>query len=250
MTPAFDDLPVALPPGCAGARVAGDPSGWAEAFDWPAELTDAAISRRSDFLMGRLAAVEALRRLGAEGSVGRSPEGAPVWPEGIAGSLTHHSGVAAAIVGRQAGGLGPSDGGPGRELAGLGIDICPRLQGDRLRAVVRQCLTEAEREAWASENAATLAFAAKESIYKAAYPRAQRFIGFDEAEIVDVGDAGRSTVEKHHPVDAFDRRTHAGTWTAVLADELARLLGVDTVTGSYAWDGELVYAVLALESSR
>jgi 4'-phosphopantetheinyl transferase EntD len=164
-----------------------------------------------------------------------------VWPEGIAGSLTHHSGVAAAIVGRRAGGQG---------YTGLGIDICPRLEGDRLRAVVRQCLTEAEREAWASEEAATLAFAAKESIYKAAYPRAQRFIGFDEAEIVDVGDAGRSTVEKHHPVDAFDRRTHAGTWTAVLADDLARLLGVDTVTGSYAWDGELVYAVLALESSR
>ena len=241
MTPAFDDLPVALPAGCAGARVAGDPSGWAEAFDWPTELTDAAATRRADFLMGRLAAVEALRRLGAEGSVGRSPEGAPVWPEGIAGSLTHHSGVAAAVVGRGADGQG---------YAGLGIDICPRLEGDRLRAVVRQCLTEAEREAWTSEEAATLAFAAKESIYKAAYPRAQRFIGFDEAEIVDVGDGGRSTVEKHHPVDAFDRRTHAGTWTAVLADELARLLGVDTVTGSYAWDGELVYAVLALESSR
>jgi 4'-phosphopantetheinyl transferase EntD len=241
MTPAFDDLPVALPAGCVGARVAGDPSGWAEAFDWPTELTDAAATRRADFLMGRLAAVEALRRLGAEGSVGRSPEGAPVWPEGIAGSLTHHSGVAAAVVGRGADGQG---------YAGLGIDICPRLEGDRLRAVVRQCLTEAEREAWTSEEAATLAFAAKESIYKAAYPRAQRFIGFDEAEIVDVGDAGRSRVEKHHPVDAFDRRTHAGTWTAVLADELARLLGVDTVTGSYAWDGELVYAVLALDSSR
>jgi enterobactin synthetase component D len=241
MTPAFDDLPVALPAGCVGARVAGDPSGWAEAFDWPTELTDAAATRRADFLMGRLAAVEALRRLGAEGSVGRSPEGAPVWPEGIAGSLTHHSGVAAAVVGRGADGQG---------YAGLGIDICPRLEGDRLRAVVRQCLTEAEREAWTSEEAATLAFAAKESIYKAAYPRAQRFIGFDEAEIVDVGDGGRSTVEKRHAVDAFDRRTHAGTWTAVLADELARLLGVDTVTGSYAWDGELVYAVLALDSSR
>ena len=241
MTPAFDDLPVALPAGCAGARVAGDPSGWAEVFDWPTELTDAAATRRADFLMGRLAAVEALRRLGAEGSVGRSPEGAPVWPEGIAGSLTHHSGVAAAVVGRGADGQG---------YAGLGIDICPRLEGDRLRAVVRQCLTEAEREAWTSEEAATLAFAAKESIYKAAYPRAQRFIGFDEAEIVDMGDGGRSTVEKRHAVDAFDRRTHAGTWTAVLADELARLLGVDTVTGSYAWDGELVYAVLALDSSR
>lgn len=249
MTPVFDDLPVALPVGCAGARVAGDPSSWAEAFDWPTELTDAAVSRRSDFLMGRLAAVAALRRLGAEGSVGRSPEGAPVWPEGIAGSLTHHSGVAAAVVGRQGSGLCPSDGDPGRELAGLGIDICPRLHGDRLRAVVRQCLTEAERERWASEESATLAFAAKESIYKAAYPRAQRFIGFAEAEIVAVSVAP-SAVENCHPVDGSDRRDQAGSWTAVLADDLARLLGVDTVEGTYAWDGSLLYAVLALESPR
>ena len=215
MTPTFDDLPVALPPGCAGARVMGDPSAWSEAFEWPTELTDAAATRRSDFLMGRLAAVEALRRLGAEGSVGRSADGAPAWPEGIAGSLTHHSGVAAAVV--------------GRDLEGLGIDICPRLEGDRLRAVVRQCLTEAEREAWVSEEAATLAFAAKESIYKAAYPRAQRFIGFDEAEIVEVGD---------------------GTWAARLCGPLADELGVDTVMGTHSWDGSLLYAVLALESSR
>ena len=215
MTPAFDDLPVALPPGCAGARVVGDPAAWSQAFEWPTELTDAAATRRSDFLMGRLAAVEALRRLGAQGSVGRSPDGAPVWPEGIAGSLTHHSGVAAAVV--------------GRDRAGLGVDICPRLEGDRLRAVVRQCLTEAERERWASEDAATLAFAAKESIYKAAYPRAQRFIGFAEAEVVDVGD---------------------GRWIARVSGPLAEEIGLDEVTGTHAWDGSLLYAVLALESPR
>ena len=249
MTPAFDDLPVALPPGCAGVRVMGDPAAWSEAFDWPTELTDAAATRRADFLMGRLAAVEALRRLGVEGSVGRSSDGAPVWPEGVAGSLTHHSGVAAAVVGRQAGGLGPSDGGPGRDLAGLGIDICPRLDGDRLRAVVRQCLTEAERERWAGEEAATVAFAAKESIYKAAYPRAQRFIGFAEAEILTI-DTGRSAVEKCHPVDVSDRRTQAGTWIARVSGPLAEEIGVDAVTGSYAWDGSLLYAALALESPR
>jgi enterobactin synthetase component D len=215
MTPAFDDLPVALPAGCVGARVVGDASGWAEAFDWPTELTDAAATRRSEFLMGRLAAVEALRRIGAEGSVGRSPDGAPVWPEGIAGSLTHHSGVAAAVV--------------GRGLAGLGIDICPRLDGDRLRAVVRQCLTEAERDRWAGEEAATLAFAAKESVYKAAYPRAKRFIGFAEAEVVDVSE---------------------GRWIAEVSGPLSEEIGVDAVTGTYAWDGRLLYAVLALESPR
>ena len=135
-----------------------------------------------------------------------------MWPPGIAGSLTHHSGVAGAVV--------------GRGLAGLGIDICPRLDGEQLRAVVRQCLTKTERESWAGEEPATLAFAAKESIYKAAYPRAQRFIGFDEAEIVDVGE---------------------DTWVARVSGHLAGEIGVEAVKGTYAWDGELLYAVLALE---
>ena len=220
MTPAFDDLPVALPAGCAGVRVTGaaDASAWAEAFDWPTELSTAAVSRRTEFLMGRLAAVESLRRLGVDGTVGRSPEGEPVWPAGVAGSLTHHSGVAAAVVGRQATGL-----------TGLGFDVCPRLEGDRLRAVVRKCLTDTERARWAAEDVATLAFAAKESIYKAAYPRAQRFIGFDEAEIVDVG---------------------AGTWAARVSGALAREIDVDAVAGTYAWDGPLLYAVLALGRPR
>lgn len=211
MTPVFGDLPVTLPAGCAGARVVGDPSGLVEAFEWPTELTDSAVTRRSDFLMGRLAAVEALRRLGVEGSVGRSTDGAPAWPEGVAGSLTHHSGVAAAIVGRGTG--------------GLGIDICPRLDGNRLRAVVRQCLTESERERWAGEETATIAFAAKESIYKAAYPRAQRFIGFAEAEIIDVQE---------------------GRWVAQIGGPLAEEIGADSVDGTYSWDGSLLYAVLAL----
>ena len=249
MTPAFDDLPVALPPGCAGARVSGDPAAWSHAFDWPVELSAAAATRRSDFLMGRLAAVEALRRLGAQGSVGRSTDGAPVWPEGIAGSLTHHSGVAAAVVGHQAGQLGTSDTDRDRGVVGLGIDICPRLEGDRLRAVVRQCLTQTERDHWAGEEAATVAFAAKESIYKAAYPRAQRFIGFAEAEIVAI-ETGPSVVEKCHPVDVSDRKTQGGAWTAVLASPLAEEIGVDTVAGTYAWDGSLLYAVLALERPR
>lgn len=231
MTPDFRDLPVSVPSGCAGVRVMGDPAAWSQAFEWPSELSEAAASRRSDFLMGRLAAVEAMHRLGVEGSVGRSPDGAPVWPAGIAGSLSHHSGVAAAVVGRGVG--------------GLGVDICPRLEGDRLRAVARQCLTDTERDHWSAEEVATVAFAAKESIYKAAFPRAQRFIGFAEAQIVAI-DAERSAVEKGQPVDVSDRRTQVGTWTAVLADDLSRLLGADTVTGAYGWDGDLLYAVLAL----
>jgi 4'-phosphopantetheinyl transferase EntD len=83
MNPAFDDLPVALPAGCVGVRI--------DVLSISAMAgEDAAASRRADFLAGRLAASEALRRIGLDdvGLLGRMPEGAPAWPYGITGSTT------------------------------------------------------------------------------------------------------------------------------------------------------------------
>ena len=151
MSAAVDDLPVALPPGCAGARInvltvaamAGD---------------DPSASRRADFLAGRLAAAEAMRRLGIEagGVLGRTSEGAPAWPVGVAGSISHHSGVACAVVSEVA--------------AGVGVDITPLLAESQLRAVVRRCLIDPARERWQSPHEVAVVFAATESIYKAAQP--------------------------------------------------------------------------------
>jgi 4'-phosphopantetheinyl transferase EntD len=53
MTPAFDGLPVTLPPGCAGARIA--------VSTVATMVDDAESGRRADFLAGRLAAAEAMR---------------------------------------------------------------------------------------------------------------------------------------------------------------------------------------------
>jgi enterobactin synthetase component D len=207
MSPAVDDLPVALPPGCAGARVdvltvapmAGDESG---------------APRRADFLAGRLAAAEAMRRLGIEagGVLGRTSEGAPAWPVGLVGSISHHSGVACAVVSDVA--------------AGIGVDIAPLLAQSQLRAVVRRCLIDPERERWQSPGDVAVVFAAKESIYKAAHPRVGRYIGFDEADVIEQS---------------------GGVWTARLGEGLAGELGVGWVSGSFAWEANLVYSVLALE---
>ena len=207
MSPALDDLPVDLPPGCAGARIdvltvaamAGD---------------DPSASRRADFLAGRLAAAEAMRRLGIEpgGVLGRTSEGAPAWPVGVAGSISHHSGVACAVVSDAA--------------AGVGVDITPLLAESQLRAVVRRCLIDPERERWQSPHEVAVVFAAKESIYKAAQPQVGRYIGFDEADIIEQVD---------------------GAWTARLGERLAGELGVGWVSGSFAWESDLVYTVLALE---
>ena len=206
MSPAVDDLPVALPPGCAGARVdvltvapmAGDESG---------------APRRADFLAGRLAAAEAMRRLGIEagGVLGRTSEGAPAWPVGLVGSISHHSGFACAVVSDVA--------------AGIGVDIAPLLAQSQLRAVVRRCLIDSERERWQSPGDVAVVFAAKESIYKAAHPRVGRYIGFDEADVIEQS---------------------GGVWTARLGERLAGELGVGWVSGSFAWEANLVYSVLVL----
>jgi enterobactin synthetase component D len=206
MNPAFDDLPVALPAGCAGARIdvrtvsamAGD---------------DPAPARRVDFLAGRLAAAEAMRRIGLDdvGVLGRTPEGAPAWPEGVTGSISHHSGIACAVASDSA--------------LGMGVDIAPRLDDSQLRAVVRRCLIDPERERWQSPPEVAVVFAAKESIYKAAHPRVGRYIGFDEADIIEQS---------------------GGAWTARLGERLAAELGVGWVSGSFAWESDLVYALLVL----
>lgn len=125
----------------------------------PEEVVQVAASgekRRRDFALGRACARAALAGLGAgEAVIARSDHGAPVWPPGIAGSITHTDGYAAALAGRNFAGIGID-----AERAGaVGRDLWPRL------------FSSAEQEQLASHSepllAATLIFSAKEASYKA-----------------------------------------------------------------------------------
>lgn len=236
MTLHFAPLPVALPAGCHGVRldvadvtplVAMMPAG-----DWPGSLSDAADSRRADFLAGRLAAREAVRLVnGVDARIGRADDGSPHWPEGVEGSISHYAGVACAVARAVSG--------------GIGIDVAPLLDGDRLRAVIRRCLTDAERAVQPSDAVVSLAFAAKEALFKAAYFRAHRFIGFTEAEIIGMDG---SSLDTSDGVSDTGRTSAGGTWIARVSGPLAEEIDADTVTGTFAWDRSLVYAVVALES--
>ena len=132
----------------------------------PDELRDATPGRRTEFLAGRFCAIEALRRLDPTRAPivpGRSERGAPVWPTDIVGSITHTGGYVAAAVARCA------------DARGLGIDserLVSLAQARRLSLQV----------CWASElmqgmeagldraQSFTLAYSAKESIFKCLFP--------------------------------------------------------------------------------
>ena len=139
----------------------------------PASLAKAVASRRAEFVAGRLCARDALAALGAPSTtVPRGGDGAPEWPAGFVGSISHTAGFAFAAVARVS------------EARGLGLDVerISRFETD-LR-ITRIVATPAERARFdlAAGNLATL-FSAKEAVYKCLYPLLHKFLEFDAIEL-------------------------------------------------------------------
>src|SRR4051794_5603406 len=100
-----------LPPGVRTAYARTDPP---EARIFPAEaaiVASAVAKRRDEFTTVRHCARLALAELGVPPApILRGVRGAPVWPDGIVGSMTHCAGYRGAAVARSG------------EAAGIGID--------------------------------------------------------------------------------------------------------------------------------
>lgn len=115
------------------------------------------------------------RRLLAQAGLGecalpKASSGAPIWPRGIVGSISHDSRVAVAAIAMR------------REFSALGIDIEPAeaLPPDLLDLVA----TPKERvEIGEDPCQGRLLFAAKEAVYKAVYPLDQTFLDHHDVEI-------------------------------------------------------------------
>ncbi len=120
----------------------------------------AAPKRKRDFALGRVCARAALETLGhGRAAIGRSASGAPLWPEGITGSITHTHGYAAALVGekRHFSGIGVD----AERVGGVTQDLWPRLFNPKERDYLMR-LDEKDRLV-----VATLIFSAKETCFKA-----------------------------------------------------------------------------------
>lgn len=118
-------------------------------------------------------------------SILRSPSGAPVWPDGIAGSLAHDDEMAVAAVA------------PLSAFRSLGIDVEPAqpLPDDIFALVV----TRADAiDAVDRDLAGRVAFSAKEAVYKAVYPLDRQILGYEDI-VIDLG-AGRARTSTGYQV--------------------------------------------------
>ena len=120
----------------------------------------AAPKRRRDFALGRACARAALAELGHGGAaIGQGEGGAPLWPAGIVGSITHTSGYAATLAAeaRLFSGIGVD----AERVGGVTQDLWPRLF-DAAERDYLMGLGEQSRAVMV-----TLFFSAKEACYKA-----------------------------------------------------------------------------------
>ncbi|MFC7814554.1 MULTISPECIES: 4'-phosphopantetheinyl transferase family protein [unclassified Streptomyces] len=151
----------------------------------------AVAKRRREFTVVRSCARRAMEKLGVPAQpVLNGERGAPVWPEGLTGSMTHCDGYCAAALVRVT------------DLASLGIDAEPDgpLPDGVLPAV--SLPTEADRlRLLARDHPGVhwdrLLFSAKESVYKTWFPLTGRWLDFTEADIeitVDPGDPRRGAL--------------------------------------------------------
>lgn len=139
----------------------------------PARLETAVIRRQVDFLAGRLCARRALRASGFEGhaEIATGTHGAPMWPDGYAGSISHCAGLAIAAAGSL------------QHVSAVGVDV-ERLMSDDVAGSIRAQVASDEELAMSRfggmspETWLTTLFSGKESLFKTLYAGVGRYFDF------------------------------------------------------------------------
>lgn len=139
-------------------------------------LIEHAIKKRQgDFAAGRLCARMGLANLGIEEfPLLMDDKGAPVWPGGVTGSISHARGCCAAVVTRA------------HKGESLGLDI---EEVNRVKEFVWEYGFGSEEITWLkkqsvdSQKCASVIFSGKEAFYKAQYPLTHSWLGFKDVVI-------------------------------------------------------------------
>jgi len=186
-------------------------------------IAHAVPARRHDYAAVRSCARACLGRMGyAPVPILTGVGGAPTWPAGVQGSMTHCPGYAAAAVG------------PASQISSIGIDA--ELDAPLPDGVLEVIATPGEHDRLAATavnadgpNWDRLLFSAKEAIYKAWFPLVGEWLDHQEADI------------RIHP--------HNGTFTAQLSRDGLAIHGhhIRRVHGRWARKQGIVVTAIVLE---
>lgn len=180
-----------------------------------AAIAKAVDKRRREFTSARYCARRALAAIGVE-AVPLVPgeRGAPSWPAGVVGSMTHCAGYRAAVVAHRG------------DVVSVGIDAEPHapLPDGVLRMVglpAEQTMLAELGTELPDLHADRLLFCAKESVYKTWFPLTGKWLGFEEARIaIDPDGTFTARLLVAGPiVDGHEVTTFHGRW--LVADGIA-----------------------------
>jgi enterobactin synthetase component D len=143
----------------------------------PQALRHATRKRQREFLAGRWCAKQALQDLGAASThVAIADDRAPIWPDGVVGSITHAGDFAAAAVAWAT------------DIAGLGIDseqiIDAAAAGDIADiCMVNEATLFRPAHGRSFREFCTFVFSAKEAVFKCLFPLTRKFLEFSDVRI-------------------------------------------------------------------
>ena len=183
-------LPVVLPHQARQFRLYLDqplPPG-IELIRTPLTLERALPKRQIQFRAGRYCAMKAMEALDprfAGQQVGRAAGGAPLWPQGLTGSITHTDDFVSAAVAWTT------------DAVALGIDTERIMSESQARDVGRMVawpveVAHARAAGMTRLEALTLVFSAKESIFKCLHPRVHRMFEFHDVRLVSIDAAAQT----------------------------------------------------------
>jgi 4'-phosphopantetheinyl transferase EntD len=218
-------LTAVLPPCVVAVDAVGDPPDGPLFPEEQRTVAHAVARRVREFTGARTCARSALSRLGAPaGPLPSGRGGAPVWPHGVVGSLTHCEGYCGAAVARRT------------TCRTVGIDAEPHLPLPA--GVVTQVTAPEERDLVADLPAGVcwdrLVFSAKESVYKAWFPLTGSWLGFEDV------------VVEPRPRDPADPTAGDLVVRLLLAPERRPDCWPPVVTGAYAVRHGLVLTAVTL----
>lgn len=165
----------------------------------PPAIARAAPRRIAGFVAGRYC----VKALGLGDNLAIGPDGAPVWPPEYVGSITHTERFAAAVIAP-------------RDMAdGVGLDCEQIIATDSAAEIGSRVCPEL---ATSDPLRVTLAFSAKESLYKCFRPLVGEFFGFDEARI---------TAMSHDRISLAFRGADVEATLAVVGDHVYTFMAQD-----------------------